>query len=132
VTSTNLPALDRAVREVTTPLTRQLVEIEIGRMGMKEAESLAYELFVPPIRTAYRKIMEEERPKRFTPRNKIIAAARLHNRKLKKAGYEWVEGPWQIDRGTRTDEIIVDLQPDGSRKGIWVKCAKPAKIMEGK
>lgn len=56
---------------------------------------------------------------RFTRR---ALARRRMARDMEARGYELVHGPWELDRGGRTRERIVDAVIDAGGKDIWVKC----------
>jgi hypothetical protein len=56
----------------------------------------------------------------FTRRALVV---RREIRDLKAAGWDHLEGPWQILRGGRQREEIVEVRIDAQRKGLWVRTA---------
>jgi hypothetical protein len=54
--------------------------------------------------------------------SRMILACRRHTRTMERKGYERIRGPWDIDRGGRTNYTIVDAVVDPGGKDVWVKC----------
>lgn len=59
---------------------------------------------------------------KMTQVTRRILACRRMSRDLKAKGYERVSGPWELDRGGRTRERIVDVVIDAGGKDLWVRC----------
>ena len=52
---------------------------------------------------------------------KSCLKARREIRDMKKAGYRMHETDWEIDRGSKQDQIIVDVKIGYSGKFVWTK-----------
>jgi hypothetical protein len=62
---------------------------------------------------------------RVTDRTKSILACRRQRRELIAAGWDHVSDPvWEIDRGGRWDEVIIDVKIATDGKSLYVKTAK--------
>lgn len=52
-------------------------------------------------------------------------ASRRERRQLEAAGYRQHETDWEIHRGGRYDEVIVDAKISVCGKYVWTKLGKP-------
>jgi len=55
-------------------------------------------------------------------------ATRREMRDLTAAGYRRHETDWEIIRGGRFDEVIVDARISHDGKSVWTKLARPANL----
>lgn len=51
--------------------------------------------------------------------------ARRERRRMLAAGYRLHETDWEIHRGYRRDDVIIDVQISGDGKYVWTKLGKP-------
>ncbi|MGB3389464.1 MAG: hypothetical protein WBA88_15935 [Pseudaminobacter sp.] len=61
---------------------------------------------------------------KLTSLSRAILASRREARAMEKAGYERIEGPWQLLHGNRWEERIVQVAPSADGKHIWIKTEK--------
>ncbi len=52
---------------------------------------------------------------------RLVLAARRESRELEAAGYRRHETDWEIVRGARTSEIILDARVSADGKSVWTK-----------
>jgi hypothetical protein len=57
----------------------------------------------------------------FTDTTRSILKYRRYVRSMQKAGYRRHETDWEIHRGFRYNEVIVDVKIDQSGKYVWTK-----------
>jgi hypothetical protein len=58
-----------------------------------------------------------------TDRTRATLEQRRYERAMERAGYRRHETDWEIHRGFRCREVIVDVQIDRSGKYVWTKLA---------
>jgi len=56
---------------------------------------------------------------------KRILKVRRDYRDRIASGFERIEGPWQITRGGRWQEKILEVAVSANGKDLWVRCGKP-------
>lgn len=56
---------------------------------------------------------------------------RRYERSMKRAGYRRHETDWEIHRGYRFREVIVDVKIDRSGKYVWTKLGLPKEADQG-
>ena len=56
---------------------------------------------------------------RVTPRTRDLLAARREARKLQAQGYRRHETDWEIHRGARYRDVIIDVQISVDGKYVW-------------
>lgn len=61
-----------------------------------------------------------------TERTKVRLNYRRYERAMHRAGYRRHETDWEIHRGFRYREIIVDVQIDRGGKYVWTKLGLPS------
>lgn len=62
---------------------------------------------------------------KVTENTKAILKHRRADREMQNQGYEHCKEPiWQLHRGGRQNDRIVDVQIDMTGKGIWIKTEK--------
>jgi hypothetical protein len=62
---------------------------------------------------------------KVTAFTKRALAVRREARELQRAGYRRHETDWEILRGFRTDEVIVDAKISHDGKHVWTKLGAP-------
>ena len=54
-----------------------------------------------------------------------VLRIRREDRRMKAAGYRRHETDWEINRGGRMEDVIVDAQISQCGKYVWTKLGKP-------
>lgn len=54
-----------------------------------------------------------------------VLEVRRERRRMLAAGYRLHETDWEIHRGFRRDEVIIDVQISACGKYVWTKLGKP-------
>lgn len=62
---------------------------------------------------------------KFTKR---VLQYRRETKKMNAAGFVLVEPDWEIMRGSRQDEVVLDVKICCDRKHIWVQIGKDERI----
>ncbi len=65
---------------------------------------------------------------KFTSFTKRALAARREQRKMKSEGFRIWETDWEIHRGFRTDEVIVEARISICGKYVYTKLGKRTKV----
>lgn len=65
---------------------------------------------------------------KFTPLTKLALAKRREERKMAKDGFRKSETDWEIHRGFRIDEVIVEARISICGKYMYTKLGKRIKV----